>query len=57
MPFTQRVEVGMYYTDGADLYEVAEVAPLGGVYLRNSVTGQMRFMGIDAFRRALWRAK
>lgn len=56
-PFTQRVEVGSYYTDGYDLWEVVEVNPLGSVVLRGDRSKTARILGIDAFRRQLWLAR
>jgi hypothetical protein len=55
--FTQRVEIGAYYTDGEELWEVTEVHPLGAVTLRNAHFLGFRSMGIDAFRRAMWLVK
>jgi hypothetical protein len=51
---TQRVEVGAYYTDGADLWEVVEVNALGTVTLRGDRSKTARMLGIDAFRRRFW---
>jgi hypothetical protein len=56
-PLTQRVEVDTYYTDGTDLWRVVEVCALGSVDLVNESNGASRTMGIDAFRRKLWRVK
>lgn len=56
-PFTQRVEVGSFYTDGTSLWEVVEVHALGSVDLVDVASGKPRFMGIDAFRREMWRAR
>jgi hypothetical protein len=56
-PYTQRVEVGAYYTDGADLWRVVTVSELGCVDLINESTGRQRLLGIDSFRRLMWRAR
>jgi hypothetical protein len=58
-PYTQRVEVGAFYTDGEILIEITEVNPLGYVHWRDTdrevpVRGGA---GIDAFRRRFWLAK
>lgn len=52
--FTQRVQLGAYYTDGQDLWEVVEVGPLGTVTLRCAHCKTGRMLGIDAFRRQFW---
>lgn len=53
-PFTQRVEVGAYYTDGESVWEVMDVCDLGSVDLRNIANERERAMGIDVFRREMW---
>jgi hypothetical protein len=55
--YTQRVNVGAYYTDGRTLWEVVNVSPLGSVDLRSSRSKMERTIGIDAFRRAMWLAR
>lgn len=52
--YTQRVEVGAYYTNGADVFEVLSVHDLGMVELRDISTEQKRDVGISAFRRGYW---
>lgn len=52
--YTQRIEVGAYYTDGHDLWEVVEVHALGSVTLRGDRSKTARILGIDAFRRKMW---
>lgn len=56
-PLTQRVDVGAYYTDGAELWEVVHVAQVGAIDLRSSADGRERSVGIDAFRRGFWLAR
>jgi hypothetical protein len=56
-PYTQRVKVGAYYTDGITLYEVVGVNPLGSVDVRDVYLGRCRTLGIDAFRRSVWLAR
>lgn len=55
--YTQRVEIGAYYTDGVFVYEVVEIDPLGMVKLRDIAFDKDRDVGIDAFRRSYWRVK
>jgi hypothetical protein len=55
--YVQRVEVGAYYTDGRDLWEVVEVHALGTVTLLGASRGTARTLGIDAFRRQFWLAR
>jgi hypothetical protein len=55
--YTQRVEVGAYYTDGERLAEVTRVYPLGHVQMRDAATGEHIGTGIGAFRRAWWRVR
>ena len=55
--YMERVEEGAYYTDGAQLWRVVHVYESGGVDLQNESTGASRFMGIDVFRREMWRAR
>ena len=56
-PIADRREVGDYYTDGVDVWEITKNYALGAVDLRNIKTGDPRFMGDDAFRRKLWLVK
>lgn len=56
-PYTQRVDVGAYYTDGIQVWEVVRVYDLGAVDLRNASTYAGRSMGIDAFHRTMWLVK
>lgn len=54
----ERVEVGAYYTDGESLWRVTEVNPLGSVTLYGGTpVERYRNVGIDAFRREMWRAR
>jgi hypothetical protein len=55
--YTQRVEIGAYYTDGRDLWEVVEVNALGTVTLRGDRSKTARMLGIDSFRRQFWLAR
>lgn len=55
-PLTQRVKVGAYYTDGANLAEVRRVYPLGHIQLIDCSTEEIVGFGIDAFRRRWWLA-
>jgi hypothetical protein len=55
--YTQRVEVGSYYTDGIRLAEVIEVCALGAVDLRDTLSEETWTCGIDAFRRKWWLAR
>lgn len=52
--YTQRVEVGAYYTDGHYLAEVTEVNPLGYIHMTDVRTNDALGAGIDAFRRRWW---
>ena len=55
--YTQRVEVGAYYTNGARLAEVTRVYSLGHVQMRDAMTGDHIGAGIGAFRRDWWRVR
>lgn len=52
--YTQRVKIGVLYTDGNDLWEVVEVNDLGMVTLRGERSKTARMLGIDVFRRRFW---
>jgi len=52
-PFTQRVEVGSFYTDDSMLVEVTRVHDLGYIECLDS-DGNSCGWGIDAFRRRFW---
>lgn len=54
-PYTQRVKVGSYYTNGTHLAEVVDVNPLGAVILQHAARDFPPVTcGIDAFRRRWW---
>ena len=55
--FTQRVESGAYYTDGAFLVQVVSVHPLGTVRYADVRDGMETECGIDRFRRSYWLVK
>lgn len=57
VPFTQRVEVGAYYTDGERLAEVTRVYSLGHVQMCDALTGEHIGCGIAVFRRDWWRVR
>ena len=57
LAYTQRVEVGAYYTDDARLAEVTRVYALGHVQMRDAATGEHIGACIGAFRREWWRVR
>lgn len=52
-----RVQPGAYYTDGARLFEVVEIHPVGCVTFQDSRSSDVRCLGIDSFRERLWRVR
>lgn len=52
--YTQRVEVGAFYSDGERLVEVAEVHDLGYITVHDAMNDDTFGRGISAFRREFW---
>ena len=52
-----RVEVGAYYTNGDELFEITRTSVLGIFYTRNAATGEEGFIGINPLRRKFWLVK
>lgn len=55
--YTQRVEIGAWYTDGDRVAEVVDVSPFGHVKLCDVRTEEPFGLTITPFRQAWWRVK
>ena len=55
--YTQRVQIGAFYTDGTHLGEVVKVNALGWIQLQCCRTGDPIGVGITRFRRDWWRVR